>query len=180
LQEVKKIAKEEIQKRYQKLSPQELEKRAKTIALAAIKFMMLKIDLVKDIYYNPQESISFEGETGPYVMYAYARCKSILRKHAFSNQANYSMLKKDKEIELIKQLSLYPKIIKDSQKIKSLHRLCHYLLDLAKKFNEFYQECNVLKSESNIMQARLGLVNATATVLKNGLNMLGIEALEQM
>ncbi len=167
------------------LGRKEFEKRAKAIALAAIKFYMLKIDAVKDIHFNPKESVSFEGETGPYIQYSFARAKSILNKSEINEKslmkANFSLLKNEKELELINLLSTYPEVIKDSFNSLSLHKLCHYLIELSSLFNSFYQSVSVLNADSeSLRNARLALVKAVSIELKNGLSILGIDVLEEM
>ena len=179
--DVKALARKELEKRY-KLNEKELEARARAIALAAIKFFMLKIDAVKDMLFKPEESVSFEGETGPYVQYSYARAKSILRKAGLENpQGDFALLEEDLEQKLIRLLADYPLIVKDAHRIKSLHLVCRFLLELAATFNSFYHELPVIKAgDDDLKNARLALVKAASIVLKNGLTLLGIESLEEM
>ncbi|MFH1256650.1 MAG: arginine--tRNA ligase [Candidatus Diapherotrites archaeon] len=181
LAELRQLAEKELKKRY-KLDKKELEKRKNAISLAAVKFYLLKTDAAKDMLFNPEESISFEGETGPYVLYSYARAKSIKRKarETYLKKIKFDMLKEDSEKKLVLKLAEYENALGDSFRNLSPHTLCHYLLELASAFNSFYHELPVLKAEKDVMPARLELVEATAHVLKNGLNVLGIEVLEKM
>lgn len=177
---VENLAKKELKKRY-KLGKKELENRAKKISLGAIKFYMLRIEPVKNIFFDTQKAVSFEGDTGPYLQYTYARARSILRKAGKSGKKyDASLLKAAVETELIKLLSQYPEIIVKSSESLQPSILCQYLLDLCSAFNLFYHTHPVLKAESDVRNARLKLVEATAITIKNGLGLLGIEAIERM
>ncbi len=180
IKEVENIAKEEIQKRYQELKESEINHRAHIITLAALKFFMLKHDHQKDMVYNPKESVSFEGETGPYLLYTYARIKSILQKSETRYKDFDESLFDEKEKQLIIMLSKYPEILKDAQNQDKPSLLARYLLDLAQAFNEYYHDHPILKAEEEVMKARLNLVSCISEVIKNGLNLLGINTLEQM
>jgi arginyl-tRNA synthetase len=185
IEEVKALALEEINARYKTLGKKEKEKRALAIALGAIKFYLLKNDARKEMTFNPKESISFEGETGPYLQYTYARAKSILRKAKEEgkkySKSNFDLLIHEKEKELIFELGKFSESIQKASEELSLHPVCHNLLAIAEKFNSFYHEVSVLKSESKeLINARLSLVEATSIVLKKGLEILDIEAIEAM
>jgi len=176
------LAEKEIKKREPKISSPALKDRREKISLAAIKFFLLKTDFVKDINFDPEKSLSFEGETGPYLQYTYARAKSILRKSKGDlKKINAFLLKEPQESALISALSDFPETIKRSAQNLKPHILCHYLISLAETFNSFYHSSPVLKAENKeLAKARLGLVAATAQVLKNGLELLNIPVLEKM
>ncbi len=178
LLEIKELALIEIKKRYPKLSEKEAVERAEAISLAAIKFAMLRIDHKKDFTFVPEQSISFEGESGPYLQYTYARCKSILRKAGKSKKPDFKLLTGEKEKELLKLLVAFPETINKALESRSPHLICHYLLSLASEFNAFYHETRVIGSEAE--PARLALVESVSIVLKNGLNALNISVLEEM
>ncbi len=180
--EVSKLAEKELRKRYKKLESAEIEKRAKAIALAAIKFYMLKTDSSKDLHFKPKESISFEGETGPYLQYTHARAKSIMRKAGKqSGKPKLSLLSANEEKKLVSALAGFPKLVQKSAESLEPHLVCHGLLDIASAFNSFYHSLPVLEAESvDLKKARLALVQATAQVVKNGLKLLNIKALEKM
>ncbi|MFH1588924.1 MAG: arginine--tRNA ligase [Candidatus Diapherotrites archaeon] len=181
MNEMQKLAEKEIKKRDKKISKKELEKRAKEISLGAIKFFLLKNDHLKDMTFDPEQSISFEGETGPYVQYAYARAKSILRKAKKANKKiDFKALIHPKEKELIIALNEFRENVMNSLEAKSPHKIAHYLLELSAKFNSFYHEVPVLKAEEKELNARTALINAAGIVLQNGLDLLGINALEKM
>ncbi len=173
------LAREEIAKR-QTLQEQELHDRAHAVGLAALKFMMLKIDAIKDLTFDPNESISFEGDTGPYLQYTHARAASILRKVEGHNTASFDSLD-NVEKELTMQLSNFPSTSKDAYTHRRPHIIAQYLLALAQKFNEFYHANTVLKeADTNKKNNRIALVRMTKQTLANGLKLLGIRAIEEM
>ncbi|MFA5763607.1 MAG: arginine--tRNA ligase [archaeon] len=185
LTEIYTLAKTEVDARYIDLKEAEKAKRAKAIAQGAIKFYLLKNDAKKDMVFDPKESLSFEGETGPYLQYTYARAKSILRKAKKDGKKytakNFDLLKEDKEKELITELGNFDLAIKKSWEQLSLHPLAHHLLAIAEKFNSFYHEINVLNSNSQeLLNARLSLIEATTKILAKGFLILDITALEEM
>jgi arginyl-tRNA synthetase len=191
MEEMAFLAGKEIKKRHKGLGEKEIGKRSEKIALAAIKFFLLKIDAAKDMNFDPEKSIAFEGETGPYVQYTFARAKSILRK-AFSlkrkalgkeafAKANFGLLKEQSESELVSLIADFPSIVQKTAQNLSPHIICHYLIELSEKFNSFYHAVPVLQAENKeTAKARLALVAATAQVLKNGLALLNIETIEEM
>ena len=187
MNEVAALAKKEITQRHKDIPEKEIHQRAEAIALAAIKFFMLQTDAVRDIVYNPEESLSFEGETGPYLQYTHARACSILRKakeeHNLTPNVHidFSQLQLPSEFAVIRQLYNFPEVILKTAESYKPHLLCHALLSLAQAFNEFYHQCPVLSDEEiNLSKARLLLVDCVRQVLANGLNLLGIKALEEM
>lgn len=181
MDEVAALAEKEVTARYPELSAAEKKKRAEAISLAAIKFFMLRTDAVRDMVFNPEESISFEGETGPYVQYTYARAGSILRKAgAVKGKINPALLAQPQERKLIIALLNFPELLSEVAANFKPHVLCRYLLDLAQAFNEFYHAYPVISDDKELMKARLALVEAVRQVLANGLELLGIIPLEVM
>ena len=177
--ETQKLAKTEIKKRFPKLSEKELNIRSLKIALSAIKFMLLKTDHVKNIIFNPNEAISFEGDTGPYNQYSYARASSILKKSKKKPEIKLtSKILKEKEILLIKKLAEFPEVIENAQRNLSPSIISNYTLELAHIFNEFYHQTKVLDSENEIFL--LALVESFRIVCKKSLYLLGIETVEEM
>ncbi|MEM2784810.1 MAG: DALR anticodon-binding domain-containing protein, partial [Candidatus Pacearchaeota archaeon] len=171
------LAKEEIRKRA-KLRSKELERRAKKIALSAIKYAMLSQSMKKTIVFNENEIIRFEGDTGPYLLYTYARASSIIRKSKKKKIAFKIKSLKEQEIKLIKMLSNFPETVERAKKELDPSLIANYSYRLAQIFNEFYHSCPVLKSSEK--DQRLAMVQATRIVLKESLRLLGIETIERM
>jgi len=169
-------ANEELKKRYGKAE----EKAAKVIAYAAVKYGILRVSPEKNVIFDWQQALSFEGETAPYIQYAYARISSILARAKMKLKADLSLLKEKEEIELVKSLSQFPETVLKSASELRPHLIAAYLYSLAQKFNEYYHKHQVLKSEEQLRDARLLLISAIRQVIKNGLNLLGIDILEKM
>jgi len=180
INDVVNLAKNEIKKRNPKLDGNELENRALKIAVGAIKYYLLNVDITKDITFDPKKAISFEGDTGPYLQYTYARACSILRKAGKKHCKNvrFELLKNEIELDIIKKLSKFPIVIEDSARDMKPNYIANYLLDLAATFNEFYHKMRVIGS--NLEKERLTLTKAVAIVLQQGLSLLGIPVLKEM
>ncbi len=159
---------------------------AKKVAVAAIKFADLSQNRVKDFLFDWDKFVSFEGDTGPYLQYTYARARSILRKaeeggiKAKMEAEPGSMLGEDIELKIIEALIKFPAVIIDAAKHSEPHRIAEYLLELAHRFNAFYQSVPVLKAETDVRSSRLLLVKQVAQVIKNGLTLLGIPVVDEM
>ncbi len=166
----------QVRKR-EKFSKAELEKRSLAIALASIKYMLLKTDIRKDILFNPKESVSFDGDTGAYILYSYARASSIIKKSPKEKKFEIKELN-EKEIELVKKLSFFPDVVASAYKNLNPSLIANYSYHLAQLFNEFYNSCKVIGSEQEFF--RLALVQSFQQVLKNSLFLLGIETIEEM
>ncbi|HEX3047982.1 MAG TPA: DALR anticodon-binding domain-containing protein, partial [Bacillota bacterium] len=151
--------------------------RALKIALCAIKFQLLKTETGKNMLFNPKEAIRFEGDTGPYILYSYARASSILRKAEIPIQAE-PWETNEYEARLLKKLDQFPDIVKLSSDRLTPSTLANYALELAQSFNEFYHECPVIKSD--IPGERLALVSAFRNVSGKCLELLGIDKVEEM
>lgn len=172
------LAKEEIKKR-EKIKEKELEKRAKAIAISSIFYGDLKNYRVNDVLFDINRFISFEGDTGPYILYTYARAKSILRKAKYEPEKKIEITNiKDKEKELISNLSKFSEVVQHAAKNMAPNIVANYAYSIAQQFNEFYHSEKVIGSEQQ--QFKLQLVSCCAQVLKNALSLLGIEAIEEM
>ena len=174
MDETRALAEEELKKRDPEIKKTDLDARAEKIAMAAIKYYMLKFDAMKTITYDPKKSLEFEGDTGPYLLYAYARCKSILKRSKM--KLKIGALGSEEE-RLVKKLSMFPEAIHASSEYKP-HVMAAYAFDLAALFNEYYHSVKVIGSENE--KERLALVAAVSNVLKSSLRLMGIETLEKM
>ncbi len=177
LDEMHELAEKELKKRYN-LAKKELKKRSEIIAQSAVKFFLLKYDPLKDFTFYPEKSLSFEGDTGPYIQYTYARANSILKK-AKNFKTNYKFTE-ELEYKIINHLSKFQETVKEAAEKYKPHLIAHYSLDLAHFFNEFYHKYPVLAAEKTIKESRLTLVKATKQVLKASLELLGIKPLDVM
>lgn len=181
LDELVMLAREEVQKRYQDLSDREREQRARAIALAGLKFHFLMVGKDAAIIYDPKASIAFEGSTGPYLQYTYARAKSILAKADRKPKIPSTItVTGDGEWQLLLSILRFPQNVSAAAVAYDPGKLANALLGLAQQFNTFYHDQPVLKAEEPLRSQRLALVEATATTIQNGLRMLGIETLEVM
>jgi arginyl-tRNA synthetase len=182
IDEVAELASEETEKRNKEISAKELKERADKIAMGAIRFYILRYDPMKDILFDPKESISFEGETGPYLQYTYARINSILDKNEdkIKSDADVSLLNQKEEIELVKLLGNFNDVVRKAGEDYRINAVARYLLDLAQSFNNFYHVHPVLKADEDVKKARLILIKCVQQVIKNGLYLLGIDTLERM
>jgi arginyl-tRNA synthetase len=178
IEQVCELAEKELKKKSGKILKTELKKRSLAIALAAIKYLLLKIDIKKTMLFNPKESINFEGDTGPYLMYSYARASSILRKSNTTLKKFEVQDLEEKELELVKKLFAFQEIVENAYKNLNPALIANYSYQLAQVFNEFYHSCKVLDSPQETF--RLALVQSFRQVLKNSLNLLGVETLEAM
>ncbi len=151
------------------------------IAFGAIKYGYLKYEPNTRIYFDVEQTISLQGNTGPYIQYAFARVSSILHKAGMHAKVRMDLLKLPEELGLIKAMLNYSDVVLLSARQYKPNLLCNYLYELAAEFNKFYNAVPVLATEDIIMRnQRLTLLDAVANVLKHGLNLLGIEAPEEM
>ncbi len=181
IEELKNYTKKQIKKREPKISKTNLEKRALVLSIAAIKYSMLKQTPNKNIIFNKKEALNFEGDSGPYILYSYARACSILKKAKIKTTLTQELqiLKPEiKEVELIKKLSQFQNIIANSYLNLNPSVIANYSYQLAQIFNEFYHACPVIGSKNEIF--RISLVEAFKQVLKNSTNLLGIKVVEKM
>ncbi|MFO7791909.1 MAG: arginine--tRNA ligase [Candidatus Saliniplasma sp.] len=177
-----KKAKKEILKRRDDLSEQEIEYISEKVGMGAVRFNIIKVQPEKPIDFRWEEALNFQGDTGPFIQYTYARSCGILNK---SNEeldlceADLNKLDEEGEIKLVKTMAKFPRILNEVQDQNSPHRLAKYGLELASEFNQFYRDHHVLKSEDKKVE-RLLLVKAYRYVLKSLLETLGIDSPESM
>jgi arginyl-tRNA synthetase len=174
-------AKKEITKRYSERKDNLNEKAAKSIAYGAVKYSILRVSPEKNVTFSLDSALSFEGETSPYIQYAYARIQSILEKSGHdSSKFHLELLKEKEESELVKAIAAFPEIISKASAELRPHLIAGYVYSLAQKFNEYYHAHQILKAEEKTKNARIALIKSVAQVLKTGLGLLGIEVLEKM
>lgn len=155
---------------------------AEKVGIGAVKFTYLKNRRGKDIVFKWSEMLNFDGETGPYVQYTYARGKSILRKAGELNAApDFSMLTSKEAFELVKTLGNFQEAILDAIDKLEPSIVTRYVIDIAKGFNKFYNAHNIMNTEDEGLKvARLKMVEASCQVIKNALDLLGIDVVEKM
>ena len=162
-------------------SDEEKAKLYRTIGLGALKYYMLKVDPKKQMMFNPEESVDFAGNTGPFIQYTYARIQSILRKAEFDTTLSVSIELHPKEKELLKQIELFPETIQDAARNHSPALIANYTYELVKEFNSFYQNVSILGEENQDKKVfRVQLSKKVADIIKLAFQLLGIEVPERM
>jgi arginyl-tRNA synthetase len=164
-----------------------LNETSRKVALASFRYGILKIDPKQDIVFDFSKVTKFEGNTGPYLMYTYARARSILEKAGVGEEnANFGlkMYEKikmtDKELSIAKAVYKFPEVVAEASDGLAPHVIANYLYELAQRFNSFYADTPVLNAKDEIRNYREGLVKCVSIILKNGLALLGIEVVEKM
>jgi arginyl-tRNA synthetase len=184
LDEAVQRAEASIAEKNPELSPAERQKVARMIGIGAVKYADLSSDRIKDYVFDWERMLSFDGNTAPYLQYAHARICSIFRRAGTSRDAARQItpvLSHPSERALALWLLQYDSAVWDALERYSPHRLCTYLYELSSRYTSFYEQCSVLKAESEVMRdSRLALCDLTARILADGLQMLGIDAPEQM
>ena len=154
------------------------------VGLGALKYFLLKVDPRKNITFNPKESIDFNGNTGPFIQYTYARIRSVLRKAKEEGMAitDYSEVTPgEREITLIQALADFPSVVAAAGQSYSPALIANYVYDLVKLYNQFYHDCSILKeSDAAVRSLRLTLSEQTARVVETGMRLLGISVPERM
>jgi arginyl-tRNA synthetase len=180
----KKLRDEVIEKVLEQMKDREIDgkdKIAKSVGIGAMKYAMLKVSPEKVIFFDREEALKLEGNTGPYLQYALTRCSGILRKSKKWKAVYKFKGLTEHETALVRSLSRFSNLIEQSSNELRPNHVCNYAYELATAFNNFYEKCSVIKAESEqLKNFRLTLVDASRTVLKNALNLIGIEALEKM
>lgn len=166
------------------ISEAEAEEIAETVGLGALKYFLLKVDPTKNMTFNPKESIDFNGNTGPFIQYTYARIRSVLRKAANLGMTigDYiTVVPNEKEIALIQSLADFPSVVADAGRRYSPALIANYVYELVKQYNQFYHDCSILREEDEAVRSlRLAISDATARVVKTGMALLGIRVPERM
>ncbi len=174
-------AREEVLKRREDFTEEEVERVAEKVGIGAVRFNIINVQPEKPIDFRWDDALDFQGDSAPFVQYAHARTSGILSKWGGGDLSDAQLKKLDgeREISLVRAIARYPLEIEQAVKNNSPHRLARYALDLASEFNNFYRDCPVLKSEDKKLE-RLALVKACHFTLKSILSTLGIDALDSM
>ncbi len=166
------------------LSDEEKAEIAEIVGLGALKYFLLKVDPRKNMTFNPRESIDFNGNTGPFIQYTYARIRSVLRRAAAEglDKGDYSAVEpNEKEITLIQRLSDFPSLVAEAGRSCSPALIANYVYDLVKEYNQFYHDCSILREEDAAVRSlRLALSDAVAKTIRTGMGLLGIRVPERM
>ena len=169
--------------KFDDMTEEERREIARIVGMGALKYFILKVDARKNMLFNPEESIDFNGNTGPFIQYTYARIRSILRK-AGNQNSQFSILNSqlsDKEVELIQKLSEYGAAVEQAGKDYSPSGIANYCYELTKVFNQFYHDYSILNEPDAEKKAvRLVLARNVAKIIKNSMALLGIEVPERM
>ena len=172
--------------KFKDMSEEERREIARMVGLGALKYFILKVDARKNMLFNPEESIDFNGNTGPFIQYTYARIRSIMRKAAAEGMALPAQLPadaplNDKEIALIQKMNDFGVVIEQAATDYSPSGIANYCYELTKDFNQFYHDYSILNADTQEEKlTRLVLANNVAKIIKNGMLLLGIEVPERM
>ncbi|MBR3472046.1 MAG: arginine--tRNA ligase [Prevotella sp.] len=171
--------------KFDDMTEEERQQIARIVGMGALKYFILKVDARKNMLFNPEESIDFNGNTGPFIQYTHARIRSILRKaeaqEAATGTAEGGTTLNAKEIDLIQKLNAFPAAVEQAGKDYSPSGIANYCYELTKEFNQWYHDYSILNAESTeIKNTRLLLARNVAKVIKNAMGLLGIEVPERM
>lgn len=191
-----------LRERYPDLSTEEIATKAEAIAMAGIKFFMIKYEVAKDFVFDPAQSLSFDGETGPYMLYSYARCAQIIAKaqstvilsnakdlsnHKDSsatpqNDGNFdpTLLQEEAERKILLHLASFADVVVKAAQEYKPNLIARYILELTQLFNRYYQQTQIIVEDAALQAARVALVASVQQVLGNALHLLGIETVERM
>ena len=177
IKEAVKKAENELKKR----KSRNIKKIASVIGIGAVKYSILKVSPDKNIVFDWDSALSFEGDTSQYIQYVYARASSILKKAKINHSnPNYLMISLPEEINLINKLYKFPETVYKATIELKPYIIANYLYQLAQIFNDFYHKCQCISEDRELTKTRLAIVAATRHVIKNGLNILGIDVTEKM
>lgn len=175
-------AKEASAERFADMDAQEADEVARIVGLGALKYFLLKVDPKKNMMFNPKESIDFNGNTGPFLQYTYARIRSVVRRAGdFSDKVGLDVIPSEKETALIQKVAEFPGIVEEAGKNYSPALIANYSYELAKEYNQFYHDYPILKEEDEeVRNFRIVLSDVVAQTLKKAVDLLGMEMPERM
>jgi len=163
------------------LSEDEIKDLNNKIALAALKFFILKVNPKKSVLFNPKDSIDFQGNTGPFIQYTYTRINSMTSSNSFDSKQNLNIVLEENEKDLLKELHKLPNVIKSAATNYDVSELASYIYSIAKSYNKFYANVSILKAENDeLKNFRLNLSNFVAIILRKNLLILGIDVPKRM
>ncbi|MCM1035643.1 MAG: arginine--tRNA ligase [Paludibacter sp.] len=182
IKDAKRVSQEKVLK-LTDITPEEQEEIARMVGLGALKYFILKVDPRKNMLFNPEESIDFNGNTGPFIQYTYARIQSLLRKAGTTEPTieTTTLTINQKEIEMIQHLTEFPSIVKQAGDEFSPAVIANYVYDIVKEYNQFYHDYSILsESDEAIRTFRLALSASVGKIIKTGMSLLGIEMPDRM
>jgi arginyl-tRNA synthetase len=185
LDEAEERALAEVRKRRPELGQEEQERIARLVGIGAVRFNIASVQAEKGITFRWEEALDFEGASAPFVQYSHARCASILRKaaeegHAPGDASGAPLLTEPTERALVRALARLPSVVQGCAEESKVHPLAAYAIEVANAVNQFYRDAPVLQAPPDLRAARLALVLAAKHALRNGLDLLGVEAPEAM
>ena len=182
IQQMVDSARETSADRFADMPEEEAAEVARMVGLGALKYFLLKVDPKKNMLFNPKESIDFNGNTGPFLQYTYARIQSVIRRAGgIDMSATPQTTPNEKESTLIQKVADFPSVVKEAGRTYSPALIANYCYDLAKEYNQFYHDYSILKEEDEAKRTfRLLLSAVVARTLKSGVSLLGMEMPERM
>jgi len=182
IQQMVDSARETSADRFADMPEEEAAEVARMVGLGALKYFILKVDPKKNMLFNPKESIDFNGNTGPFLQYTYARIQSVIRRAGgIDMSATPQTTPNEKESTLIQKVADFPSVVKEAGRTYSPALIANYCYDLAKEYNQFYHDYSILKEEDEAKRTfRLLLSAVVARTLKSGVSLLGMEMPERM
>ena len=168
--------------KFDDMTEEERREIARIVGMGALKYFILKVDARKNMLFNPEESIDFNGNTGPFIQYTYARIRSILRKaEGTQSLPKDSIALNEKEVELIQKMNEFGAAVEQAGKDYSPSGIANYCYELTKVFNQFYHDYSILNEPDEQKKLfRIMLAKNVAKIIKNGMGLLGIEVPERM
>ena len=180
MEETARVMSEELGK-LEDYGQQERERICRQIGMGALKYFILKVDPRKNMTFNPRESVDFNGNTGPFIQYTYARINSVLRRAAGRQRLPGKVEMNEKEIFLVRMMYEFPEIIEEAARTLNPSLIANFLYEMAKEFNQFYHDYSILSAETDaLIDLRLVLVEAVGKVIESGMELMGIEVPERM